>query len=73
MIIAMNGEVKMMDGKEAEICVEAVNVLMIIYGELKEHRGEEYAEEQLEKIYRLARMSREEIKSRANEERRKRS
>ena len=61
MIIAKGGRIKVIEGTAAEVSVEAVMILHAIYEKHKEAFGERRAEEELEKIVRVAKMSEEEL------------
>ena len=61
MIIAKKGRIKLIEGPGAEVSVEAVMILHAIYEKHKELFGEERAEEELEKIVSVAKMSKEEL------------
>ena len=69
MIIAIE-EVLRIDGDKGEVLTEATRLMHVIYEVLVEKEGEEAANEQLHDVFRLAKMTAEEIRAETAETRR---
>ena len=66
MIIASDGVLKI-DGNKREVLAETLRLLHGIYETLVEKEGEEAADEQFHEMFRIATMSKEEVKEAAAE------
>ena len=62
MIIVKRGRIKIIEGPGSEVRLEAIMILHAIYETVKETLDEERAEEELEKIVTIAKMSLEELR-----------
>ena len=62
MIIVKSGKIKIIEGPGSEVRLEAIMILHAIYETVKETFDEERAEEELEKIVSIAKMSLEELR-----------
>ena len=62
MIIVKSGRIKIIEGPGSEVRLEAIMILHAIYETVKETLDEERAEEELEKIVTIAKMSLEELR-----------
>ena len=63
MIIVKSGKIKIIEGPGSEVRLEAIMILHAIYEKHKELFGEGCAEEELEKMVSIAKMSIEELLS----------
>lgn len=68
MIIAIDNVFKI-DGNKKEVLSEAIQLMHGIYEIMVEKEGEEAADEQFREMFRLATMSKEEVKAEADEHR----
>lgn len=62
MIIVKEGRIKIIEGPASEVNLEAVMILHAIYEKVKEIFDEKRAEEELDKLVSIAKMSIEELR-----------